>query len=1131
MSKSGKRMLPIKRAKSFEALERAFIIAVYGDAVRDLPFSNLDTGSQRFIDKTVKDQRDAVAAIRNADGGLSTAGGKPSRLSYDQYIVARTHWFKEWAGEWELDNAVSRLIDKTPVAVAVIEDSNSSRKAVAADARDKFKGKQFRVDGLSISVSGNALKHAISFTNDIRAAAVMQHLDEVLGSSVHVMSERPDPRKKHKTNVVAYHKLISPLMCNGQMMMARLTIQEDDKGCVYYDAAVDEIKKPEGESVGVAAISGDPHANGLHLAYLHSTARLFNVKPEFVAADVIMDSETGEPQVIDGCFVRKDGQRKSATGNVGTFSAKKDSILESSGPNKQKTICVDFDGVIADYSKGFQGKDVFGETLHGAGFSMGTLRENGWRVIIFTTRPDTPALREYLRENGIPYDYINENPDQPEGASGKVIADIYLDDRAMRFHGWADFRYALDAMVKEKILESAASGDWQTLKQLFENPPIMESAGDDEVIVMADDPADAPRLNAIANIQRAKTFHNLAEWFASAFDHGPAGGFPGLSDAVRNMDAIIVLAQKLKQWYALYQDEAADLDDRIDAQSQINDITNSYTLALPGGGTIRLQTFEKITGMELNAVKPLMIGKAYADLKLTEMRGKAQAVYEAAGVDPAVSLQRVKDINAEMQIAMDDLNRKTAPILQEYQNIFEGVKESNGYNGKVKESVDIINRFSSKRDFFIRNRPDNRPSSRAPQSEHDAFAEQWREWQQALDDLDAERQKVLGPIQSDLLRLFNEANDAAGDISGKLKPFNDEYNAFVAEKRAEIAAARAEIGKIKDHVLSQSPISKESADQWFNDMVLVPKNMQSNLKKRGYTPEKLKEDMTEFYRLTGGRLSRVSFETKGGQRAAAQPTTGVVYVAGEFSRSVFFHELAHVLEDDERTKALANRFIDQRTGRDQEGMNKVETLASLTGNRGYKSSEVAYKDSFIDPYVGKHYRNGITEVFSMGVQYFSSPEAMAVLAEKDPDHFAFMLGYLATAPRMDKGKVEQQQSAMSDQKDTMQTTEEFLKAIDKKIAKAGDFWSTEGFTIDSWKRYRGGMVFSATWIRDDGKLRSSGQVKSEKNMKRMLWLHIAAGKPDDGPYTLSRLSYDVFGQKNITISKEMAQDQAIQGAL
>jgi len=50
--------------------------------------------------------------------------------------------------------------------------------------------------------------------------------------------------------------------------------------------------------------------------------------------------------------------------------------------------------------------------------------------------------------------------------------------------------------------------------------------------------------------------------------------------------------------------------------------------------------------------------------------------------------------------------------------------------------------------------------------------------------------------------------------------------------------------------------------------------------------------------------------------------------------------------------------------------------------------------------------------------------------------------------------VEQQQAAMSDQKDTMQTTEEFLKAIDKKIAKAGDFWSAEGFTLESYKSYR-----------------------------------------------------------------------------
>ncbi|MCK5607529.1 DEAD/DEAH box helicase [Candidatus Pacearchaeota archaeon] len=102
-----------------------------------------------------------------------------------------------------------------------------------------------------------------------------------------------------------------------------------------------------------------------------------------------------------------------------------------------KTICVDFDGVIADNSDGFQGTDIFGEPLPGAIDAMKRLQEFGFKLIIFTTRPDTPELRTYLNVHGIPYEAINNNPDQPEGANpGKPIADIYLDDRAVRFGNW-----------------------------------------------------------------------------------------------------------------------------------------------------------------------------------------------------------------------------------------------------------------------------------------------------------------------------------------------------------------------------------------------------------------------------------------------------------------------------------------------------------------------------------------------------------------------------------------------------------------------------------------------------------------------------------------------------------------------
>ena len=107
--------------------------------------------------------------------------------------------------------------------------------------------------------------------------------------------------------------------------------------------------------------------------------------------------------------------------------------------NKKKTICIDFDGVIHDYSNDYQGKDVFGDMIPNADNGTQVLHEKGWKIIIYTTRPKTPALEKWLKDHKISYDYINENPDQPEESKGcKLIADIYLDDRGMTFRGQWD---------------------------------------------------------------------------------------------------------------------------------------------------------------------------------------------------------------------------------------------------------------------------------------------------------------------------------------------------------------------------------------------------------------------------------------------------------------------------------------------------------------------------------------------------------------------------------------------------------------------------------------------------------------------------------------------------------------------
>ena len=58
------------------------------------------------------------------------------------------------------------------------------------------------------------------------------------------------------------------------------------------------------------------------------------------------------------------------------------------------------------------------------------MHDAGARIIIFTVRGDKDLVADWLDDHDVPYDHINENPDQPEDASGKILADAYLDDRA-----------------------------------------------------------------------------------------------------------------------------------------------------------------------------------------------------------------------------------------------------------------------------------------------------------------------------------------------------------------------------------------------------------------------------------------------------------------------------------------------------------------------------------------------------------------------------------------------------------------------------------------------------------------------------------------------------------------------------
>lgn len=94
------------------------------------------------------------------------------------------------------------------------------------------------------------------------------------------------------------------------------------------------------------------------------------------------------------------------------------------------TVAVDLDGTIAELYEKFEAKKI-PPPRPGVKAALKEFQRLGYRIIIFTVRGDDQLIRDYCHEHEIPFDYINENPDQPEDSSGKVIADVYIDDRAI----------------------------------------------------------------------------------------------------------------------------------------------------------------------------------------------------------------------------------------------------------------------------------------------------------------------------------------------------------------------------------------------------------------------------------------------------------------------------------------------------------------------------------------------------------------------------------------------------------------------------------------------------------------------------------------------------------------------------
>ncbi|UTY27633.1 PBECR2 nuclease fold domain-containing protein [Treponema putidum] len=110
-----------------------------------------------------------------------------------------------------------------------------------------------------------------------------------------------------------------------------------------------------------------------------------------------------------------------------------------------KTIAIDFDGVINSFKSGWKGPEFTDEPVNGAFEAINILLNEGYKVIIYSTRAETVegknTIYNYLLGNGI-------NIREIEVTDKKPIALVYIDDRAIKFSG--NWNETLDKIKKFK---------------------------------------------------------------------------------------------------------------------------------------------------------------------------------------------------------------------------------------------------------------------------------------------------------------------------------------------------------------------------------------------------------------------------------------------------------------------------------------------------------------------------------------------------------------------------------------------------------------------------------------------------------------------------------------------------------
>ncbi len=183
---------------------------------------------------------------------------------------------------------------------------------------------------------------------------------------------------------------------------------------------------------------------------------------------------------------------------------------------------------------------------------------------------------------------------------------------------------------------------------------------------------------------------------------------------------------------------------------------------------------------------------------------------------------------------------------------------------------------------------------------------------------------------------------------------------------------------------------KQESDKFLEEtrkLVQVDKPTKLNSSVKTGTPNAHQKGVEAFQKMisipgldTPVNIVETPPERKG--RSCYKPKTNNVFM-GNSDPAVVVHEMSHWLEEKvPGIREEVQEFYNKRT----QGEKNIK-LSEVTGNKNYGDGEVTKVDKWLNPYMGKEYKNA-SEILSMGMEImYRNP---AYLAKNDPEMFDFI---------------------------------------------------------------------------------------------------------------------------------------------